>query len=84
MAATFGWKFLSILLLLALTPFGCGATNQDLRQEIRDDLRGTREQMSQREKAYEKREDFGLTSKDSKDWNSTDWSLWMDSRGGGH
>lgn len=76
------WKFLGFLLLLVLTLPGCGVSTQELRQEIRDESRGTIEQMTRGEKSYEKREYLGLTSKDSENWNSTDWSLWMDMHGG--
>jgi hypothetical protein len=75
------WKFLGFLLLAVLL-WGCGVSSQDLRQEAQDDLRGTREKMSQAEKIYEKNESYGLNPKDSDNWNSTDWSIWVDSQGG--
>lgn len=75
------WKLLDFLLLLALTLPDCGVTTQELRQEIQDENRGTLEKMSRGETTYEKREYLGLTSKDSENWNSTDWSLWMDAHG---
>ena len=77
------WIFLFFLLLLALSLPGCAVTGQDLRQEIQDESRGTRERMEQAEKSYESRKYFGLTSDKSEEWNSTDWSLWMDTHGGG-
>ena len=76
------WIF-PLLLLLALALTGCAVTSQDIRQEIQDESRGTRERMEQAEKYYEKREYLGLTSDKSENWNSTDWSLWMDTHGGG-
>ena len=76
-------KFLGFL-LLALSLPGCALTGQDLRQEIQDERRGTRERMEQAEKSYESRRYFGLTSDKSEEWNSTDWTLWMDTHGGGH
>ena len=82
MSPNFFWKSMGFLLLAALL-WGCGVTSQDLRQEAQDDLRGTREKLSQAEKSYEKNEYLGLTSKDPNNWNSTDWSLWMDLQGGG-
>ena len=75
------WKFLGCLLFTALL-WGCGVSSQDLRQEARDDLRGTREKMSQAEKSYENNEYYGFSSQDPNNWNSTDWQLWMDSQGG--
>ncbi len=75
-------KFLGFL-LLALSLSGCAVTSQDIRQEIQDESRGTREKMEQAEKSYESRRYFGLTSDKSEEWNSTDWSLWMDTHGGG-
>ncbi len=75
-------KFLGFL-LLALSLSGCTVTSQDLRQEIQDERRGARETMEKAEKSYEKREYLGLTSDKSENWNSTDWSLWMDTHGGG-
>jgi hypothetical protein len=83
MLPTFFWKFLSLTLLLTLSLFGCGITTQDLKQEIQDDIRGTREKMSQGEKTYESNKYLGLTSTDSDKWNSTDWTMWMDTHGGG-
>ena len=77
------WIF-PFLLLLALPLSGCAVTGQDLRQEIQDESRGTRERMEQAEKSYESRRYFGLTSDKSEEWNSTDWTLWMDTHGGGH
>jgi hypothetical protein len=79
---TLRWIFLFFLLLLALSPLGCAGLTQDISQEIKQDKLEARQEMEQREKAYEKREYFGLTSKDSDKWNSTDWSLWMDTHGG--
>jgi hypothetical protein len=76
-------KFLCFL-LLALPLTGCAVTSQDLRQEIQDERRGTREKMEQAEKSYESRRYLGLTSDKSEEWNSTDWTLWMDTHGGGH
>ena len=70
-------------LLLALSLPSCAVTSQDLRQEIQDESRGTRERMEQAEKSYKNREYLGFTSKDSENWNSTDWSLWMDTHGAG-
>ncbi len=83
MAKTPLWRFLVFLVLLALTLLGCGVTPQELRQEIQDESRGARENMARGEKTYEKREYLGITSKDSDNWNSTDWSMWMDTHGGG-
>jgi hypothetical protein len=81
MAPNCFWKFLGFLLFTALLG-GCGVTSQDLRQEVQDDLRGTREKMSQTEKIYEKNESYGLNPKDANNWNPTDWSIWVDSQGG--
>ena len=78
----FRWILL-FFLLIALSLSGCAVTGQDLRQEIQDESRGTREKMEQAEKSYEGRRYFGLTSDNSEEWNSTDWSLWMDNHGGG-
>jgi hypothetical protein len=75
-------KFLSFL-LLALPLLGCAVTGQDLRQEIQDESRGTGQRMEQAEKSYESRRYLGLTSDKSEEWNATDWSLWMDTHGGG-
>jgi hypothetical protein len=75
-------KFLGFS-VLALILSGCGVTGPDLRQEIQDERRGTREQMEQAEKSYEGHRYLGLTSDKSEEWNSTDWSLWMDTQGGG-
>ena len=75
-------KFLGFL-LLALSLSGCAVNSQDLRQEIQGESRGTRKTMEQAEKSYEKREYLGLTSDKSEEWNSTDWSLWVDTHGGG-
>ena len=82
MAPNFCWKFLG-LLLLALPLPGCALTGQDLRQEIQDESRGTGQRMEQAEKSYESRRYLGLTSDKSEEWNATDWSLWMDTHGGG-
>ncbi len=76
------WKFLGFLLMLALGLTGCAGFNQDISQEIKQDRSEARQKMAQAEKSYEKREYLGLTSKDSEKWNSTDWSLWMDTHGG--
>ncbi len=83
MAPSTLWKLLGFLLLLALSLLGCAVTGQDIRQELQDDIRGTKEKMARGEETYEKRKYFGLTSEDSEKWNSTDWSLWMDTHGGG-
>ena len=74
------WKLLGSLLLLALTLPGCGVTGQDIRQELQDERRGT---MERGEKSSENHKYQGLTYRDSENWNSTDWSLWMDEQGGG-
>jgi hypothetical protein len=76
------WKFLGFPLMLALGLTGCARFNQDISQEIKQDRLEARQKMEQAEKSYEKREYLGLTSKDSEKWNSTDWSLWMDTHGG--
>ena len=76
------WIF-PFLLLLALSLPACGVSMQDIKQEIQDDTRSTMEQMRRNEASYEKREYLGLTSDKSENWNSTDWSLWMDTHGGG-
>ena len=68
--------------MLALGLTGCARFNQDISQEIKQDRLEARQKMEQAEKSYEKREYLGLTSKDSEKWNSTDWSLWMDTHGG--
>ncbi len=75
-------KLPGLLLLLALAWPGCGLSNQELRNELQDDRRSAMENLARGEKSYEQREYFGLTSRDSEHWNSTDWSLWMDSQGG--
>ena len=75
-------EFFALLLLLGFTLPGCGVTTQDLRQELQDESRGNREKIEQAQKTYKSREYLGLTSKDSQNWNSTDWSLWMDTHGG--
>ena len=75
-------KFLGFLLLLGFTLPGCGVTTQELRQELEDERRGNLEKMKESEKTYQNREYLGLTAKDSENWNSTDWSLWMDTHGG--
>ncbi len=77
------WKLLGVTLVLVLTLPGCGVTAQDLKQELQDDRRSTEKAMAQGEKTYEKNEYLGLTSDNSENWNSTDWSLWMDTHGGG-
>ena len=82
MAQSILWKFLGFFMLPALALLGCAVTGQDIRQEFQDESRGTREKMEQAEKSYEKREYLGLTSRDSDKWNSTDWSMWMDTHGG--
>jgi hypothetical protein len=70
-------------LLLALSLLGCAGISQDISQEIKDDRRAAREKMAEAEKSYESRRYFGLTSDKSEEWNSTDWTLWMDMHGGG-
>lgn len=76
-------KFLGLILLLALGLTGCAGLSQDIQQEIRDDSREARQKMAERQESYKQNEYYGFTSKDSDKWNSTDWSLWMDTHGGG-
>ena len=76
------WIFPFLLLLTLFLP-ACGVSLQDIKQEIQDDTRSTMEQMRRNEASYEKREYLGFTSDKSENWNSTDWSLWMDTHGGG-
>jgi hypothetical protein len=76
------WKFFGFFPMLALGLTGCAGLNQDISQEIKQDKIEVRQQLEQRENAYEKREYLGLTSKDSENWNSTDWSMWMNAHGG--
>jgi outer membrane biogenesis lipoprotein LolB len=76
------WKFPGYLLLAALLLGGCGVTGPDLRQEVQDEARGTREHMSPLEKSYESHKYFGYSSQDPGQWNPTDWNLYMDSQGG--
>jgi hypothetical protein len=76
------WIFL-FFLLLALSLLGCAGMGQDIKQEIRDESREAKQRMAEAEKSYESRRYLGLTSDKSEEWNSTDWSLWMDSQGGG-
>jgi len=75
-------KFLSFL-LLALPLLGCAGGLQDIKQEIRDESRAAKQSLAQTEQTYESRRYFGFTSDKSEEWNSTDWSLWMDTHGGG-
>jgi hypothetical protein len=35
------------------------------------------------EHRYEKHQYLGLSSENPQNWNATDWSLWMNSQGGG-
>ena len=77
------WRYLGVSVLLILSLLGCAGTMQDVRQEIQDDRRAAKQKMAQTEKAYEKNEYLGFTSKDSEKWNATDWSMWMDANGGG-
>jgi outer membrane biogenesis lipoprotein LolB len=77
------WKFPVSLLLTALLLGGCGVTSQDLKQEYQDDVRGTREKWDRLEKSYESHQYFGYSSPDANQWNTTDWTLWMDTHGGG-
>jgi hypothetical protein len=72
------WKIPVSILLLALLLPGCAGMTQEIREDRRDVWRT----MEQGESSYEKREYFGLPAK-QEDWNATDWSLWMDSHGGG-
>jgi outer membrane biogenesis lipoprotein LolB len=82
MPPNFFWKFPLFLLLAALLG-GCGVTGSDLRQEAQDDLRGTKEKWSRMEKSYESHQYFGYSSQNPDEWNTTDWTLYMDSQGGG-
>ncbi len=75
-------KFLGFL-LLALSLSGCAGGGQDIKQEFKDERRGAQQKMESAEASYEKHEYLGLTSDNSENWNSTDWSLWMDTHGGG-
>jgi Tfp pilus assembly protein PilP len=77
------WKFPGFILLSVLLLGGCGVTNQDLRQEVHDDMRGTKERISRMDKSYESHKYFGYSSQDPDQWNTTDWTLYMDSQGGG-
>lgn len=77
------WKFLVLLLPLACGLTGCAGLSQDISQEIKQDKLEAKQQLEQAEKTYKKNEYLGLTSEDSEKWNSTDWSLWMDTQGGG-
>lgn len=72
------WKFAVLILPLALALPGCAG----MSQEIREDRRDLRRTMEQGESSYEKREYFGFPD-NKEDWNATDWSLWMDTHGGG-
>ncbi len=83
MPLRFCWKFPGFLCLAALLLGGCGVTGPDLRQEVQDDMRGTREQISRMEKGYERNEYFGYSSPDPSQWNTTDRTLWMELHGGG-
>jgi hypothetical protein len=76
-------KFVLGILLLTLPLLACAGISQDISQEIKDDRREAREQMAEAEKNYESHQYFGLTSEKSDQWNATDWSLWMDTHGGG-
>lgn len=77
------WKSLGVILLLTGSLLGCAGSMQDISQEIYDDRRGAKQKLAEIDKAYEQQEYFGLSSKDSEKWNSTDWSMWMDAHGGG-
>ncbi len=72
------WKISLLILPLALALAGCAG----MSQEIAEDRRDVRRAPEQRESYYEKHEYFGLPAQE-RDWNSTDWSLWMDTHGGG-
>lgn len=75
-------KFLGFL-VLALPLLGCAGITQDIQQEIKDNRREMEQRIGQAEKTYESRRYLGLTSEKSEEWNSTDWTLWMDTHGGG-
>ncbi len=77
------WKSLGVIPLMAAALLGCAGGLQDIRQEINDDRRTARQTIAQREAFYEKHEYLGFSSDQSEQWNSTDWSLWMDTHGGG-
>lgn len=74
-----GWLVALVLLLM-----GCAGLAQDVKQEIRDDVREAQQKMAEQEKSYKQNEYLRYTSDNSDNWNGTDWSLWMDSQGGGH
>ncbi len=76
-------KFWGLPLILAVGLTGCAGGGQEIRQEIAQDRLDIRRQIEQQNAAYQKREDIGFSSSDSNNWNSTDWSMWMDTRGGG-
>ncbi len=77
------WKFLGVAPLLVLTLLGCAGSMANLKQEISDDRRTIRQNVAEREYYYEKRQYLGFSSDKPEDWNSTDWSLWVDTQGGG-
>jgi hypothetical protein len=76
-------KFFAVSLFLALALTGCAGLSQDISQEIKDDRREAREAMATADKNYKSHEYFSQISENSDRWNNTDWSLWMDTHGGG-
>ncbi len=77
------WKLSGLLLSLAFALLSCAGLGTDIGQEIKQDRLEARQKMEQAEASYHHRASFGLTSEDPDHWNSTDWTLWMDSQGGG-
>ncbi len=71
-------KISVVILPLALALPGCAGMTQEIGED-RQDIRRT---LEQGEASYEKREYFGYPDK-QENWNATDWSLWMDTHGGG-
>lgn len=61
-------KSLGLILTLALFLGGCAGTNSVL------DVAG---------QAYKHNVDQMMSSPNQEEWNATDWSLWMNSQGGG-
>lgn len=83
MTLLFFEKFPGLILLAALFLGGCGVTSQDLKQEFQDQMAGNRERAARLEKSYESHKYFGYSSPNTDQWNTTDWTLWMDRQGGG-